>query len=166
MEHDSIIVRQMGLPPVEISLEIRHHFEREPGCVDIGLTRAVSVSLPFEVTVLIRTDGTLVECSIEHCSHRNTYWHFALGSDEACRGRKKWRVGSEGKAIEDGREQPRIPSPTSAQLETLWRLWSGELRPFGLRGSLGGPVGGWAFGGETVDELSARYSGGKPVYLA
>jgi hypothetical protein len=138
---------------------------RESGCLDVCLSRAVGVSCPLKVAILIRTDGTVVHWYSEWCAgYDNTYWHFSNGSDELATGLKNL----------EGTKFLRAPiPPTSAQRAVLGSMWLGRhakipvALPGGLEGALGVPVTLWTFQEfSSIYDIAAEYGDGSPVYLA
>lgn len=110
--------------PVTIQLG-RRNWERESvgdrHCVDVMIRRQLALDCPLLITASIRTDGSVVECGAEWQETDNTYWHLCAGSADV----------------------DRRGELTQAQRETLIRIWGGQVRPFGVRGTCGGPVMAW-----------------------
>ena len=144
-------------PCLEISLHPRRH-NYSPD--NIYLSRNADLAFPLEIEIGITPAGEIIETRWQwNPRNDNGYWHFSRYSQEACLGNDGYPWSKEHPL------PPRHPRPTEMQLETLWRLWLGEITAWGITGSLGRPVASWAFNGYTPEELSQRFSGGKQVFL-
>lgn len=107
---------------VSIVLGRRLGITREGACLDIFLTRGLAIDCPVEMSLLIRTDGQMVEWAAEFAGNTNTYWHLAHTHNQPV---------------------------TDAQRKSLAGIHFGTLMPFGLKGSLGRPACELAFAGLT-----------------
>lgn len=139
MMRDPAITFDSGIPgeePIKVVLGRRTGVTREGNCLDVHLERMLDICCPLRLTCLIRTDGAIVEWMAEWSQGDNTYWHFASGP-------------------------PSLP-PTREQQESLARIWAGEAKPFGVRGSCGHPV--MVYANLSHKEIEAIV--GKKVYLA
>lgn len=115
-------------------------------CLDVCLRWHLDLLTGLEITISIRQDGSIQFCSAEATGRTvasaNTYMHFARGCGE--------------------RKTP----PSEGQQRTIARLYLGLDQIEGLgRACPGGPVCGWAFAGNTPDEISKKFGDGSHVYL-
>lgn len=134
---------------VTITLGDGPRANREPG--DVCLARTLALDCPLRIAVLVRVDGTVVEWYTQwSAAQPNTYWHLSNGSAEDGAG----RVDLSGRTI-----PPKVLTP--AQRETLIRIWGGQIRPFGVRGSCGAPVMAWV--NADISEIETVL--GRKVYL-
>ena len=119
--------------PVTVTLGQRPTGRQEG---DVALVRALATDCPLRLVILVRADGTIDEWYADWGVGDNTYWHLTHGSQDDASGRYK-----------------RPKELTPAQRETLIRIWGGDLRPYGVRGTCGAPVMRWVK--PTRDELQA-----------